>query len=450
MAKIGETPFVWVEFDKEAKLKTPQAIAELNTALAAPGVTDLVVLSHGWQNERKDAEKLYSRLWPNVATALKAAGRDPARMVIAGILWPSKAYNADYDGGGALMSEAKAAGLLSTGGGKKKVTDLSDAGFEALLKEVGDFLGDDAAAKAAIAAARTAAAQPSAANCRAFFSALQSATGADPKTDDKDLAQEARIFTRTGNAHGALTTVAVMSMPIGAKPPEGGQTKDLGDLAVGVFQGTKNGLAWLLNKGAYYRMKELAGEVGKTLGKSVLPQLQAPAEVRLHLVGHSFGARLVTAAANALPPIPKLPFQSLTLLQGAFSHFAMTEGRGPFSKVVGKPRGAIAMTHTHNDLACSVAYPLASMLVGDASKSLGGKNNPFSSMGANGAQLAAAAVAKFKGAAAFQPRTDKVNLFLADDYVVAIPKSAGPTATDAHNNVHNPDCGRLVAATMLA
>ncbi len=43
---------------------------------------------------------------------------------------------------------------------------------------------------------------------------------------------------------------------------------------------------------------------------------------------------------------------------------------------------------------------------------------------------------------AFAPKRGKVNRFLADGYVVKTATS------DAHNNVINPTCGKLVAAVL--
>jgi hypothetical protein len=70
--------------------------------------------------------------------------------------------------------------------------------------------------------------------------------------------------------------------------------------------------------------KKRAGEVGERFGREHLAPLWAecpPARrPRLHLIGHSFGARLLTSAVlgGARP-------QSLTLLQAAFSAFAFAE-----------------------------------------------------------------------------------------------------------------------------
>ena len=66
-------------------------------------------------------------------------------------------------------------------------------------------------------------------------------------------------------------------------------------------------------------------------------------------------------------------------------------------------------------------------------------------MGANGAQkLAAILVVSGATAPPFAPKRGKVNGFLANGYVVATQ------TTDAHNNIANPTCGRLVASVIEA
>ncbi|ARF58085.1 hypothetical protein [Streptomyces gilvosporeus] len=77
----------------------------------------------------------------------------------------------------------------------------------------------------------------------------------------------------------------------------------------------------------YYEMKNRAGVVGQQgLGPLVSRLGQHVPQVRAHLMGHSFGARLVAHALVGLAqnqgPDDTSPVKSLMLIQGAFSHFA--------------------------------------------------------------------------------------------------------------------------------
>ena len=57
----------------------------------------------------------------------------------------------------------------------------------------------------------------------------------------------------------------------------------------------------VLNFTTYYEMKARAGTVGKN-GVGQLIDHLAPQVERIHLIGHSFGGRVVAAAAAARPP----------------------------------------------------------------------------------------------------------------------------------------------------
>lgn len=443
MTTLGASPFVWLQFDETGTLtEGDAAVQALNQALAQNGASDLVVLSHGWQTDRPGAQGLYSRLWANACAALP--GTDPAKVVVAGVLWPSKPYNADYDGGRALSVSAAAGGALSTGAAGPGAADLPDDDFGQVLKDMEALLGADDAA-ALVKAARSAAASPGA-GAFPFFAEAQKALGVDPNHPDPELAETAQLFERASTAIGAQTLLGAYAMPLALPTVPGvGGAQGLGDVIHSAVQGVQNGVAKVLTLMSYFTMKARAGVVGDAMGAHVLPVLTAPSPVRLHLAGHSFGARLVTAAANTFAPHGALRLQTLTLLEGAYSQNGMTAGRGPYSGVLTKVPGPIAMTHTHNDLACTLAYPLASRLSGDTTLSIGDKNDPYGAMGANGAQLAAGLLAPDSAATdKFAPVRGKVNRFLADAYVVKTDQ------TDAHNNVDNPTCGKLLAAVITS
>jgi hypothetical protein len=62
--------------------------------------------------------------------------------------------------------------------------------------------------------------------------------------------------------------------------------------------------------------------------------------------------------------------------------------KGFFRAVLGDKRisGPIIITHTKNDRAVGIAYPLASRIAGQNAAGLGDQNDPYGGMGRNGAQ----------------------------------------------------------------
>jgi pimeloyl-ACP methyl ester carboxylesterase len=140
---------------------------------------------------------------------------------------------------------------------------------------------------------------------------------------------------------------------------------------------------------SYYLMKERAAEVGTGgLAPLVRSVKQIAPSAGVHFAGHSFGARLVTAAAMALGRGEGAPWvESMMLVQAAFSQFAFSP-QGLYRPVVAQRmvRGPIAITHTRHDKAVGLAYPVASMLKRQNASALGGPNDPYGGLGANGAR----------------------------------------------------------------
>jgi hypothetical protein len=84
----------------------------------------------------------------------------------------------------------------------------------------------------------------------------------------------------------------------------------------------------------------------------------------------------------------------MSLLQAAFSHNGLSGGfgdkgdKGFFRALIDEKRisGPIIITHTKNDKAVGIAYPLASRIAGQNAAALGDENDPYGGMGRNGAQ----------------------------------------------------------------
>ena len=162
----------------------------------------------------------------------------------------------------------------------------------------------------------------------------------------------------------------------------------IGDASAGVKAAARR----LANYVTYLTMKERAGTVGLGGAAELLRLVrQINGDIKIHLIGHSFGGRLVTAAASTLAP--DKPGVTMTLLQAAFSHNGLGknyDGKhdGFFRSVLENRRvsGPVIITHTKNDWAVGIAYPLASRVSRDTAAALGDENDPYGGMGRNGAQ----------------------------------------------------------------
>ena len=90
-------PYFELEFDAKGKPTDATQLPALIDGLRKNKITDLFIISHGWNNDEKDAHALYQELFTNVKAQEKntnAAGRSFA---VAGVIWPSKKFDAAED-----------------------------------------------------------------------------------------------------------------------------------------------------------------------------------------------------------------------------------------------------------------------------------------------------------------------------------------------------------------
>jgi esterase/lipase superfamily enzyme len=193
----------------------------------------------------------------------------------------------------------------------------------------------------------------------------------------------------------ALEAPVLASAPVG--DGGGATSSDSEGSAAGLslsLGGIKAAAERFLNLTTYYQMKERAGLVGT---RGLNPHLRAlranREETRIHLIGHSFGGRLVTAATVGIPGDEPVRPDTLTLLQAAFSHYGFAsnyegEKDGFFRRMVtdGMVRGPVLITHSVHDTAVGYAYPLASRLARQVAAGLGDAGDRFGGIGRNGAQ----------------------------------------------------------------
>jgi hypothetical protein len=162
------------------------------------------------------------------------------------------------------------------------------------------------------------------------------------------------------------------------------------------FGRLEDGISAVLNLATYYEMKARAGAVGKGLVPVLAAVRAARPDIRLHLAGHSFGARVMASAlANCAP----LPVHSAMLIQGAFSQFGFAKQwdgahDGLFRPGLfgGRLAGPVVVTYSRHDQMVGLAYELASRMAGDQPDATGQVpdaddvvHDEFGAIGAHGA-----------------------------------------------------------------
>ncbi len=373
-------PYAPIEFTKAGVPADPEQVSAALAMLDREQITDVIVIAHGWNNDMPAAQRLFTTLGDNLAD-LRPGGSE-VRPGVIGVLWPSMRWadDADVAGGGVAVGDDQGALLAAIG------ASVDDPEVAARLTELVGSLDDPDGRAAFLDAVR-----------ELVPDGTQSGPGEDGRADE-DAPPAALV---DGDPEAVFDSVRVAMSgadedlplaPAGDSQAPGVAPDLLADetAGAGLF-----GMSWaalgrqLLNTSTYYTMKARAGDVGANGVAPLVDQINAaPEQRRIHLVGHSFGARVVSAAATNITT----PIASLTLLQGAFSHYGFTSNfagsghDGAFRGAItnGRIHGPIVITHTHNDQAVRLAYAVVSRLAGQAGSAVGDRNDRYGGIGANG------------------------------------------------------------------
>ncbi len=374
----------------------------------APHVDDLIVISHGWNNDENEARALYTGFLGCAAAVWDKARFTPAQLARTGVLavfWPSKKFDegsitAAAPGAGAAAiadvdpaaagAEAEARLRVQIAELRRTVSPELQTALDAALAQVA---GLDASTDAqdgfvaALAPFFAAGSEPDPALDNAAAGISGGKRGSDVLSDVRNQLATGTVDVPAAGAGGAAAIGdADPSLPAGG-----------GAAGFNPFATIKDAALMLLNVTTYYTMKERAGTIGATGMKTLLAQaFAANPKLRVHLVGHSFGGRLVTSLANALDL--GTPARTMTLLEAAYSHYGLSadyrgHGPGAFRHIVDARtvRGTISITHSVHDWAVGLAYPVASAIAHQTASAIGDQNDLYGGMGRNGAQQTAEA-----------------------------------------------------------
>jgi hypothetical protein len=424
MGEIAGLPYWEIAFDEQGRPNAADADA-LTAGLPAQAVTDLMMFAHGWNNDRGQATTLYRRFFEQVPGLLPGAA--PPGLGFAGVIWPSKRWaDESIPGGGG----GGAAGLNGAGpapSDKALVADLADVFTapeqRAALDELGELLAtrpDDPAALERF---------------QALMAELSRERDVRPAGEDEG---ETALLTDEPQAVFGRFAQAVPA-PAGAAG-EGGAA-GLGSAFSRLWNGAKEALRQL----TYFEMKKRAGVVGQQGLGPLVGRLAATApDLRVHLIGHSFGARLVSFGLAGLPDpgAGSSPVKSLLLIQGAFSHFAFADALpddrrrgGALKGMVRRVDGPLATTFSVHDLAVGKLYPLASLSSHDDAAGVADALYRWGGMGHDGAQVVPAT--KVPLGSAGQPYQLQPGRFTNFDGDAVI--TVGDPPSGAHSDIFHPE-----------
>ncbi|AEW93272.1 hypothetical protein SCATT_09010 [Streptantibioticus cattleyicolor NRRL 8057 = DSM 46488] len=359
-------PYWELSFGTDAR-PDPGQRDRLLRGVATTGVTDLIVFAHGWNNDHSSATRLHRRFFTPFPALLerapahaRAAGRPAPRVGYTGVFWPALRFADEPipDHTPTRLSEQTARLAIQRGLDKVTLDALLAFFPEAVrdLHRMAILLRERAESTERLAEFCTLARRLADAGDH-VAAADRRASGARPVLLD---GAPVTVCTRLADA---LESTGAETVPSAAPEPDEEADSEPGD-GPPPFVRLWSGARELLRQATYHRTKGYARAVGESGLAPVLARLATAAPgTRIHLVGHSYGARLVCFAQRALPAAAPAT-GSLVLLQGALSVSAF----GPDGVLRGLHRrvdGPLVACHSTYDDALGTLYPAASRLPGE-------------------------------------------------------------------------------------
>jgi hypothetical protein len=334
----GESvPLYMIPFDSNGVCTGPRSLDELIDV--ARTATDVFVVAHGWNNTFQGALDRYVRFAAQYTEARQSRWNPPNRPyrgVIVGLYWPSTA----------LLSESEQAPDIA-GPTTHRVDDLT--ALAAHLDPTDAALFYDLATRERL--------DVSEAKRLADLLAPVLAGGDGTDELDRDVA--------------AATPADLVEVWQRLATPERGADGGFIDESGPVPRPATAGLLDVLNPKNIVRgatvllMKDRAGRVGGTGVATMLRRLvDASPDARVHLVGHSYGAKVVmSAVCNG--PAPARPVESVLLLQPAMSCLCFAtdaDGKGHpggYRVALERVRQPILTTFSRHDMPLTKLFHLA-------------------------------------------------------------------------------------------
>jgi hypothetical protein len=424
-------------FDKDGDVD-PQTITDLIDAIRDGALTDIALFSHGWNNDEAAATSLYQR-WFGLLAAQVDANR-PIGYV--GIRWPAELWRDEpipnFDPGAGAGHPGVAAVDETT----RMVEASSPAIDPAQLADLKDMFPEGSEQLDTIA--RLLAGSPAPGRARELMNAMRefnSAIGVKSSDGETKASKQPGMLDKKRDPDAVFGDFADGLADAGVEVDGGGKAI-FGDVGSRILNGAKEALRQL----TYWQMKNRAGVVGqKGLGPVIDRLASEFPGLHVHLIGHSFGARVVSFALAGMSEAAPSTVKSITLLQGAYSRFAFGHGLpfggdGALDGKQGRVDGPLTVCFSSHDSALSVFYPLASAAADDDKSAIGDPLAQFRAMGQLGAFNSESRTLGSVGTS-YPFNAGQILNLDASDVVVA-----GDSPSGAHSDIFHPELAWVVAA----
>jgi hypothetical protein len=431
-----QLPYFLVCFDKEGNERTEENGTLLSERLlgdlrsAAPPVTDVFVMSHGWKGDVPAAIDQFDR-WID---AMGDCTDDRARArtvrpgfnpLLVGFHWPSLPFGEDDMGGNAFSTTAGA-------GGADGFIDLW-----------ADRIADTPAARAALQTLLDAALED---------------------LEPERLSAEVLLAYQTLDREAGLAQGSPAAAPGADRSTFDPQQLflDAVDGEASFGGGIMGALLSPLRQLSFWQMKKRARLVGERGGHRLLQSLRdaGGSSLHIHLMGHSFGCIVVSSMLRGTDLSHTLQVSSAILVQGALSLWSFARqlpneatASGWFRPVIDSTRvaGPLVVTTSKFDTAVGKLYPAAAGVAGQVA--FDPRRDEFPTYGAagtfgvqgagTGAHVLVLEEGNVAGPLGLQPGT--IYNVVGD----AVIKTGGG-ASGAHSDIDHPEVGHLFWSAILA
>ncbi|HEX7182428.1 MAG TPA: alpha/beta hydrolase [Thermoanaerobaculia bacterium] len=348
-----DVPYYIIPFDKQGRCEGPETRKHLLDSAKAQGYTDIFLFSHGWNNDWTAATERYENFIEGyMGMRQKHSLPMPPgyKPLLVGIFWPSTAlvFTEDEVGPGIAADDPEA-------------MDAAVAEERQEVREVAEALPPDA-------------------DVERFYELAQK----EALTEEEAL-ELARILAplyRGENdeleAGGSSSAEEILAVWKAAAPPQQdfSDASDFGTVGGGTAGGPQAaGFGDALRRldprqpirlFTVWQMKDRAGTVGARGVSPLLRDLLKATEekkTRVHLIGHSYGGKVVLSAVAAAELPRKV--ESILLLQPAVSHLCFaekvpgTDRPGGYRAVLDRVNKPVLTTFSAHDVPLTRVFHLA-------------------------------------------------------------------------------------------
>ncbi|MFG6417352.1 hypothetical protein ACG02S_26015 [Roseateles sp. DC23W] len=360
-------PYYVIPFDEDGVCAGPQTLKHLLDHSA--GYSDIFVFSHGWNNDWTAATKRYDdfiRGFQEMRKSLKLQVPSTFRPLLVGIFWPSQALEWFESETGPQMASDVPAPAAST---ERDWGVLQDIGTHISVAQRARFFS--------LAQQQTLSADEAKELAEMLASISDGgeddiSTKADQQAGDQPPALAAPTAMDLLSAAAEITASSPTAEPdydtVGVQ--QGGSVAPQAAISLGGLFSALDPRN-ILKPFTVWQMKDRAGKVGRNGVRELLRGLLSRTQSRVHLLGHSYGCKVVMTALASVPSGTRA-VQSAVLFQPAISQYAfatdiktMQNMRGGLQHTLGRVTAPVICTFSDNDWPLTKLFHLALRREGD-------------------------------------------------------------------------------------